>query len=298
MDFINLKYFQIAAKARTFTEAAKSLNISQPGLSKAIKQLESEIGVILFNRNGREVYLNNYGKTLLSFVDKAFVELDSGIHLIQEDAGLENGNINFSATFPHVFPLIMTDFLDEYPNVHITQKQSSSKEMENLILQNEIDFGISTSPLKSNDIQWVPLAIDEIYLTVPKTHRLANRNSISLTELESENFIGLLPSYGFREITDAFCEATNIQPQYKLELEESTSILKFVSLGYGISFTPKISLIHDQSDVLAIPIDFPKCERNIGIVYKEHHFLSTAAKKFIDYTIDWFTNYSDFDFKK
>ncbi|GGB53311.1 LysR family transcriptional regulator [Lentibacillus populi] len=292
METLKLKYFQTVAHMGHMTKAANDLNISQPALSKAINQLEENLGIKLFNRKGREIELNQFGKVLLEHIDRAFLEIEQGEKIIKELAGLEKGNVTVAATFPHFFPSLMSDYLKEYPNVKIKQVQASSINMKQLIQNNKIDFGISTAPIIEQDIEWIPLLDEEIFLTVPKNHHLSNRKNVSLKELENERFIGLVSGYGFRDITESFCRRAGMKANYLIEVEDSGAIFKLVRAKYGISFAPETSFLSDPPGVTPIPISFPNCKRTIGIAYKQNHYFSEAANSFRQYIIDFFTNYS------
>ncbi|RDW20330.1 LysR family transcriptional regulator [Oceanobacillus arenosus] len=292
MEASKLKYFQAVAHIGHMTKAASKLNISQPALSKAIHHLEEELEIKLFNREGREIQLNEFGEILLEHVDRAFIEIKEGERIIKDLAGLEKGYISVAATFPHVFPLLMGEYLKSYPNVQIKQIQSSSTQMKLLIKNDKIDFGISTFPIIEEGIEWIPLADDEIFLTVPVDHPFSNRKSISLKETENERFIGLVEGYGFRDITDKFCREAGIEPNNLIEVEDSGAILKLVEMGYGISFTPRLSMLSEHPGIIAIPISFPNCKRTIGVAYKKKHYFSKASENFLHYIIDYFKNYS------
>ena len=93
------------------SEAAKRLNISQAALSKAIASIEDELGVALFDRKGRHIYLNRYGELMLNYIDSAFRELNEGERIIKELTGIESGQVTFAVTFPHVMPLLIQNYV-------------------------------------------------------------------------------------------------------------------------------------------------------------------------------------------
>lgn len=291
MDITRLRYFQTLAHTGNMTKAAQLLYITQPGLSKSIHQLEEELEIELFNRVGREIQLNEYGETLLNYVDRAFSELEEGERVVKDITGLENGRISVAATFPHIFPYLMGEYLKIFPDVHMKQVQSSSTEMKQLIENNQIDFGISTTSIMSEGIEWINLTDDEIFITVSENHKYAGRKRISLKELSDERFIGLVEGYGFRDITDGFCRQSGFEPYYSIEVEESTAILQLVQKNYGISFTPNLSLMIEQPGIVAIPIEFPNCKRTIGIAYKKDRYFSKASISFLEFIMDFFKDY-------
>jgi len=290
LDILKLEYFQKVAHLGNMTQAASKLNISQPALSKSINQLEDSLSIKLFSRNGRKIELNQFGKVLLEYIDNAFLEIKEGEKVIKELAGLKMGNITVAATFPHFFPSLLVEYLKYYPDVRIKQVQASSIKMSQLIKNNEIDFGISTTPIIDQDIEWIPLLDEKIFLTVPDNHRLTSHRSVSLRELEKENFVGLVSGYGFRDITDSFCKRAGLKPNFVLELEDSGAIFKLVRMGYGIAFAPETSFLSNPPGVKPISIEFPDCKRTIGISFKTNHYLSEAANNFRQYIINYFND--------
>ncbi|WP_167797480.1 LysR family transcriptional regulator [Staphylococcus croceilyticus] len=292
MEITKLNYFKVVAEVNNITQAAKHLNISQPALSKAIHSLEEELGVKLFNRKGRQIHLNQYGELMKLQVDKAFNALNEGERILKNITGLEQGQVSFAVTFPHVMPTLVQQYLREHPRTKIKQYQATSERATQLILDDKVDFAISTIPIVHKDITWIPLLQDDIYLTVSKQHYLAKRNIVSLQEIRNEGLIGQISGYGFRDIIDTILGNEGITPNYQVEVEDSSAILKLVAMNIGISFTPKQALIHDDNNIVAIPINSPNCYRMIGIGYKTSHYFTAVAESFKQFSIDYFEKYS------
>jgi DNA-binding transcriptional LysR family regulator len=292
MERSKLKYFQVVAQTGHMTNAAEKLHISQPALSKAIKELEEELGVQLFHREGRNIQLNKFGEILLKHTDRAFIEMNAGKRIVKELAGLEDGFISVAATFPHVFPMLMGEYLQFHPNVRMKQIQSDSAQMEKLIQQNHIDFGISSYPIIGENIEWQHLLDDEIFLTVPKGHHFSKREVITIDEIKNEKFIGLTKGYGFRDMTDNLSKEVGVEPNHQIEVEDSGAILQLVKQGYGVSFTPGLSLLTEHPGIVVIPIDSPNFCRPIGISFKKDNYFSKASRDFLDFIIDFFNDYS------
>lgn len=96
MEFLQLQYFQAVARHEHMTNTAKELNVSQPSLSNSIQRLEKNLGVPLFERQGRNIKLNEFGKTYLQRVEQAFMELEEGQRELTDMAGLEHGVISIA----------------------------------------------------------------------------------------------------------------------------------------------------------------------------------------------------------
>ncbi|SFE88732.1 DNA-binding transcriptional regulator, LysR family [Paenibacillus catalpae] len=291
MEFLQLKYFQAVARHEHITKAAKELNVSQPSLSNSINRLEKRLGVPLFERQGRHVKLNAFGKTYLRRVERAFLELEEGEREITDMAGLEHGTVSISVTLPYVLPMMLKEFLTLHPHIRIIQRQLGSVlEMRSELENADIDFCISTTQINGPDIEWLTLAEEELCLTVPKGHRFASRESISLIEAEDEPFIALSSRSNFREITDGFCRKAGFEPHVAFELEEVSSIQTLVEMGLGITFTLPLSLGNRASSpgTVQLKITDPTCRRTFGIAWNRKHYLSQAAVHFRDFAISFF----------
>ncbi|WP_019240958.1 MULTISPECIES: LysR family transcriptional regulator [Bacillus] len=291
MELLQLKYFQVAARHEHMTKAANELLVSQPALSKTISRLEKSLGTPLFDREGRNIRLNSFGKIFLERVNRIFQELEEGKRQVQDMAGLDNGIISVSISLPHILPFLLMEFMEDYPNVKIKQLEATSIEMKQQLENGDIDFCVSTIPIKGDNIEWVTLMEEEIFLSVPPNHFLANRDSIKLCEVKNESFINRITGYQFRELTDDFCRQAGFQPNTTVELGEAWAILKLVEMGIGVSFTPQLSLLRQNApSTKQLRISQPKCMRTVGIAWNKMHFLSTAADTFRRFTINFFEN--------
>lgn len=289
MEISHLKYFKMAAKYESMTKAAAELNISQPALSKTISRLEEYLGAPLFFRNGKQIRLNNFGRTFLERVNRIIYEVDESVRAIKDMNSLDSGVVAFSMTLPHILPTFLGEFLKNYPNVKIDQNQASSAEMKEMLDNAKLDLCISTTPIEGSNIMWEPLIEEKIYLSVPYGHRLANRKSVKLSELKNERFIGLKKGYGFRDITDFHCNKAGFTPQTDIELEESSSIQILVELGFGVAFIPSLSILKDSAPkTTRVKIEDDQCKRMIGIAWNPIQYQSKAAIAFREFTIHFF----------
>lgn len=290
MEMTKLKYFKVVAKMNNMTEAAKQLNISQPALSKAIASIEDELGVALFDRKGRQIYLNRYGELMLNYVNSAVRELNEGERIIKELIGVESGQVSFAITFPHVMPSLIQSYVALHPNIKLKQYQAVSERATQLILNNDVDFAISSSKIEHKDVIWEPIIQDDIYLTISKEHPFAQYDTINLKQIKDERLIGQIEGYGFRDRIDYILEQEGIVPNYQIEVEDSSAILKLVAMNIGVSFTPKQALRGLDEQIIAIPIDNARCYRMIGLSYKKAHYFTEVAASFKAFVTHYFQN--------
>lgn len=293
MEFLQLHYFQTVARTEHMTKAAEELNIAQPSLSKTIARLEADLGVPLFDRQGRQLRLNAYGKMFLARVEKAFMELNEGKRELQDLAGLQKGSITLAVSIPRILPDLLGSFLTQYPDVRLRQFIESTSSMKRLLENGDIDFCISSVPIAGPDIEWKPLMTEEVFLIAPPGHRLADRPGIRLIEAKDERFISMNAGIGFRSLTDAFCREAGFKPNTAFEGDDPDVIGELVEQGMGIAFIPALYLKRiTRPNLVRLRIIDPVCQRTIGLGLSKSRYLSQAARHFQQFVEDHFAKQS------
>lgn len=292
MDLLQLKYFQVVAHMEHMTRAAEKLYIAQPSLSQSIAKLEEELGVPLFDRQGRRIHLNQFGRAFLKRVERIFRELDEGKREVADLAGLEEGSIALAVASTQPLPDLLSGFLSRHPRVRfrLFQQQSLANVVQQLE-RGEIDLCISSPPIEKPGITWVPLLTEEIFLLVPAGNPLARRGSIRLIDAANESFISLKPGHGLRDLMDEFCKKAGFVPDVAFEGDESATVRGLVTAGLGVTFVAAQTLpqsLIEQSMVL-LRIEEPVCQRTIGLAWLEDRYLSEAARRFQQFVIEYFS---------
>jgi DNA-binding transcriptional LysR family regulator len=291
MDLLQLKYFQMVARLEHMTKAARQLSIAQPSLSQTIARLEEELGVPLFDRKGREIRLNQFGVVFLRRVERIFGELEDARHEIADLAGMEHGRIALAVVIPQILPDLLRSFLADHPYVSFRLfHQHSSETVQQQLEQGEIDLCITSPPIEQEGIGWINLMREEIYLMVPPDHRLADRTSIDLREVEHEPFISLKPGNTMRDLTDNCCRQAGFVPRVAFEGDEPSTLRGLVTAGLGVAFISELVLrnVADPSVIVPLRIKEPRCDRIIGLAWRKEHYLSQAAQYFRDFVIQYF----------
>ncbi|WP_211748599.1 LysR family transcriptional regulator [Paenibacillus sp. Marseille-Q4541] len=291
MELLQLQYFQTVARLEHMTRAAEELNIAQPSLSKTISRLEEDLGVPLFDRQGRQVRLNLFGQAFLERVDKAFLELQEGRREIRQLAGLQEGSVTLAVSLPHLLPGLLGPFLTEYPLVRLRQRIGSAVSMKRQLENGEVDLCLSSVPIEGTEVEWEPMLEEEIYLLVPSSHRFAGRDSLPLAEASEERFISMNAGHDFRVLTDQLCLEAGFTPFTAFEGDEPQVIGSLVRRGLGVSFVPSLSITRPLSSELSmVRLSGPHCFRTIGMGYNRRRYLSQAAQQFREYTRNHFSN--------
>jgi DNA-binding transcriptional LysR family regulator len=292
MDLLQLKYFQVVAQLEHMTRAAEKLYLAQPSLSQSIARLEEELGVPLFDRQGRRIHLNQFGRAFLKRVERIFLELEEGKREVADMAGLEHGSIALAVASTQPLPELLSGFLSRYPRVRfrLFQQQSLTTVVQQLE-RGEIDLCISSPPIEQPGITWVPLLTEELFLLVPAGHRLAERDSIRLIEAANEPFISLKPGHGLRDLMDDLCKQAGFEPDVAFEGDESATVRGLVTAGLGVTFAAGKSWQSRSADqpFVMLHIEEPVCQRTIGLAWLEGRYLSEATRRFREFVIEYFS---------
>lgn len=287
MDLLQLKYFQTLARLEHMTKAAHELQIAQPALSVTLARLENDLGVTLFDRTGRSIVLNKYGKAFLQRTNKVLMELAEGRQEIADLAGSEYGSLSVTSVSLHKhFCDLLGGFAQLYPKINFRITQIVDDEVKlHLLETGESDFSFINTPIQQNGIVSVPLMKEEIFLAVAPTHRFARRGMIFLSELAEEPFITLKVNHSLRAFCDALCHKGGFTPKIVCECDEPAGIVNLVAAGLGVSFF--LAAEHEKQDlpVKLLRIKDINEQSVLQLVWKEKKYFSKAAVHFREYVI-------------
>jgi DNA-binding transcriptional LysR family regulator len=295
MELLQLEYFRTVARLQHMTQAAKELNVAQPSLSLTITRLEKDLGVPLFDRQGRQIRLNRFGKAFLNRVDQVLSILEAGKRELRDMAGLQDGYISLATIHTMALPDILRTFRSKYPNVKFTvlhqTSQISTNSMIQLLEQGEIDLFITTSPIQESGVKWEDLLTVDVSVIVPSNHRLAQKESVCLQELADEPFITNKRGNPFRNFIDEYCKSAGFVPNITFEIEDPSSIQGFVSAGLAVAFVPSYFLKYrNYPNITSVKVDEPGFQYTIAVAWKEDHYCSMAATEFRTFLIEYYKN--------
>lgn len=288
MEWQQLEYFRIVAKTEHFRKAAELLNISQPALSRSIMKLEEELGICLFDRIGRSVKLNQFGRVFLKRVENGLNEISYGVEEINHLKNPYTGKVSiaFLQTFGiSILPEIIRNFNEQYPLVEIQLYQNNIFSSIGQLLNREVDLCLITAVIGHPEITWHLLFDEELFLYVPANHRLAERTSVDLSEIGEDNFIAFKKELGMREVIKKFCKEASFSPLIKFEGEDVSTMAGLVSAGLGITIIPAFPGINSDK-VKQISISKPYCHREIGLAWLNENTLSPSGDLFRNYVIE------------
>lgn len=289
MELRHLRYFVAAAEELNFTRAAVRLHIAQPALSVQIRKLESEIGVLLLSREGRNVRLTEAGQVFLAQARQILAQTTRGITLAQRAASGEAGHLTIGYNTPaelRIFRKVVPAFTRKWRDVHLTFHNLRTPEQFERLRRDELDVGFVWLPAPTEEFEVQELTREPLIALLPESHRLAASRVLSVNNLSREPlvlFARPLDPESFHEIEQLF-HRVGAAMNVAYELDTLLSVINFVSMGCGCSIWPDYVRIVRQKGIVYRPLRAPNIEMRLAIIKKRRS--SQLAETFYRFTVD------------
>jgi len=256
MEVRQIGYFIKAAEMLHFTDAAAASFVTQSTLSQQIKQLEEELGMLLFDRVGKQVRLTEAGKVFLVHARQIILDIKKSKQAVFELNNLVNGELKIGVTYAFSSLLLpaLTPFSEKYPGIMIHVEYGTSGELENKLMMADLDFMVAFHEQEDTDgLEMQSLFSSRIMMVVSKKNPLAKLAKISLKELGKLELI--LPSNGFssRDLLNEMFRKNNISPRIKIEMNDVHSLLSMVESGHWATIINE-KAISTWDSLTAVPI--------------------------------------------
>lgn len=283
MEIQKLKYFYTTAQLEHITRSAEILHISQPSLTLAIHSLEDELGVQLFQRQGRKVVLTEFGKHLKQRLDQLLPEFEN---LAEEMKQLKQTitktiKLNILAASSFVINTIM-EYRKKNPDAVFAFEQNELKyDCDILITTNGLNASIEKRILKRS------INTEKIYLAVPKQSKYAASSAVDLRDVRNESFIMLSSTRLFGALCNNFCSLAGFYPQVLFESDSPTAVQNIISMGAGIAFWPEYSWGKlDEQQLKLLSVSYPICKRDLILELHDRHPKSIYAEDFYQFLLE------------
>jgi LysR family transcriptional activator of glutamate synthase operon len=285
MELRQIQYFIEVARREHVTRAAENLHVAQSAISKQISNLEQELKVQLFIRQGRNVKLTPIGRIFLQRVESAMSEIEKAVQEVSEYLDPETGEIRIG--FPHslaavTLPSVVSAFRQEHPNVRFQLRQGTVHHLIEDLVQGEIDLAlVSPVPTEHPDVEGHILFTEEMLAILPPNHSLAGSTSIRLSQLADEPFVLFRSGFTLRTIVMEACEKAGFTPKIAFEGEETDTIRGLVAAGLGVGLLPAIALTESAPiNPAHVRISKPRVTRTVGFVTSRTRKMTPAERVF------------------
>lgn len=299
MTLKHLKIFYEVCRVESITKAAENLNMAQPAVSTAIRELESFYHVKLFERMNRKIYITNAGSYLLEYADSILSQFEESKDVLQDIAASTQIRIGSNVSFGiNYLSKIINDFKKKYPEIPIYSLIQNSSQIEDRLLHNELDFAIVDNLSENPSIKQTLLTSDTLIamyspdLEFSASHMLFFSNGQSHNEVSVSDFskIPLLlrePGSGNRDTLERIFHQYGIHPCIALESTSTQALVEFCLNGQGVLFLPaaQANPFISSGQLLELSVKNMDIKRNYYFSYHHKKYLTKSMRCFSDYIL-------------
>jgi len=290
MNINHLAIFRAVADAGSVSKGAQKLHISQPAVSKQLRELEKSLGVALFHRLSTGVQLTEAGELLAGYARRLFAIEARAERAISELKALERGRLRIGASTTigaYLLPEVCARFQRQYSGLELHVEIANTREIQRRLLENEVDVafteGLKDGAVESPELQASVFHHDEIVAIAPPRHPLIKRAPVSLQEFCAEPLVLREIGSGTRAVVEAALAERGITPSGSLSLGSTEAIKRAVGAGIGVAFVSKLTLSTElQAKTLAVvPLQDFQLERPLHRLRRRGFYEGRAVREFI-----------------
>ena len=286
MQLHQLAYALAVAEEQSFTRAADRLHLAQPSLSRQVRLLEHELGVVLFNRGpgqGR-VTLTPDGSALVPFMQRVLADVEATGAEARALSGMARGHLAVGATpslITSVLAPALVEFHASHPGIDLSVVEAGSHQLVPQVAAGEVDLALVVLPVTDPLVVTTPLFDDPLVLATAPDHPFAGRRRVRVRDLDGLDLVMFREGYDLRAVTLAACADAGVEPHLVSEGGEMAGVLSFVAAGLGTAVVPAIALPGDGS-LVAIPFSGPTMSRTVALAQRGDRTLARPARALAD----------------
>lgn len=284
ISFRQMQAFVALAHAGSYRAAARELNLSQSTLSTTIQQIETALGVTLFDRTTRRVELTAVGRDLLRAAARILEDVAATLSDVRAVAEGRRGQVVVSSVYSFaswVLPRVIAEYSARFPNVAVKVLDFSSRGVQQSLLIGEADLGICGSHGLHEDLEFTHMAVDRYCALLPAGHALARRRRVTWRELLRQPFVALARGTQIREIVESALRPHEMTIRATHEATHSAVLAAMVERGLGVTALPETALrAMPLGELVYRPVVEPVIERDVGLLQRRGRSLSPVAQSF------------------
>jgi len=294
MNLHQFRFVQEAVRRNlNLTETARALHTSQPGVSKAIIELEEELGVEIFARHGKRLKrVTEPGQHVLKSIELIMREVGNLKRIGEQYSAQDSGTLSIATTHTqarYVLPQPVARLREAFPKVNVSLHQGSPDQVARMLIDEVAEIGIATESLAHYDeLVTLPCYEWQHMLVMPADHPLARQSVITLEELAEQPLITYHPSFTGRTKIDEAFAAKRLHPRIALEAIDSDVIKTYVRLGLGVGIVAEMALKDDgtNADLVKLPAGQLFGMNVARVAFKRSAYLRNFVYKFAELVSD------------
>ena len=293
MDLRHLRYFQAVAEELSFSKAARRLHVVQPALSRAVQELEHDLGVVLLERSRRSVAQTPAGSVLLSEIGLLFLRLDEAVRRVQRTGAGEEGELRLGYIGPPTQPFfgrLLREFRRCYPRVSVILEERTPERVWEMVAGGRLSVGL-TRPVMAHralSLRTALLRREPLFGVFPSGHRLLDMPNVRWRDLADEPLIILSrrEGVGLHDAILDICRKSRLTPKFAHTPSLISTVLTYVEAGAGIGIiSDSVSCLGEGRPLCFRPLE-PKYTVDLVMVWSEKDD-SPVAAAFRKMVLDW-----------
>jgi DNA-binding transcriptional LysR family regulator len=286
MDLRKLEIFVRVAEFRNFSRAATSLHMAQPAVSIAIRKLEEELDVCVFDRRGRQTRLTAEGKNLLQRARVILREVEDLKHSTSDMKHLLQGELTVaspSMLATYFLPDLLSRFLGDHPGLRASVTQAGTRRVEEMLLADEIEIGVTTNGSSEDETQLelLPLVAENMVVCMSAKHRWAGRRQLKLKDLHHTPMVVYESGYFIRNTLDELCAEQGVSPEYRMQTNFLPLMISMVKQGLGTTVGLRM-MADTEPGIVGVSL-IPRVGVNMALARRRGSTVSRANQAFWDW---------------
>ena len=279
MTLTELRYVIAVARERHFGRAADACFVSQPTLSVSVKKLESELGVVIFERGGSEITLTPIGEDIVQQAQRVLDAANQIKEIADQGRDPLRGPLRVGVIYtigPYLLPRIIKSMIDRHPDMPLILQENFTVRLLEMMRTGEVDVAVLAEPFDDTGLNTLPLYDEDFVVAVPKKHAWATRKQISSVDLKQETMLLLGVGHCFRDQVLEVCPeaarfaANSAGIQKTFEGSSLETIRHMVAEGLGVTILPRMSVASEEDSLLKfIPFVPPVPNRRIVLAWRK-----------------------------
>ena len=245
MNLNHLAVFHAVAQTGSMTLGAQRLDISQPAVSKQVQELESALGVHLFDRIGRRVHLSQAGEILADYALRLFAVAREAEEAMADVRGAGRGRLVIGASTTigtYLLPGVLADFRRRHPHIELLVRVENTEQIHRRLLGRELDLGLTEGVIEEEELDAEVFYQDELVMIAPPGHRLVGQRRVPLSAVREEAFVLREPGSGTREVEKRAFARLRLPVREIMALGSTEAIKRVVAEGVGLAIVSRLAV--------------------------------------------------------
>lgn len=286
MNLHHLAIFNAIAETGSISAAAQRLHISQPALSREIKDFEARLGVTLFDRMPRGMRMTHAGEVLQEYAARLFDISRTAQSAMQEIADARMGHLSIGASNTngtYVLPQRLAVFRRGNPDVRITMFVGNTEQISQGVADMRFTLGFIEGPLHVGGLVAEPFQQDDLVPVVAPNHELLQKKQAMATDIDGQPLLMREHGSGTRELITGMLEANGIRQGSVMEFGNTEALKQAVMYGGGIAWLPRISIARElgEGTLAALPIEHLMIQRQLSVIRRANAHLNPTSEAFL-----------------